>query len=157
MGVLQLNRLLKYIMFLPVLALSLLVLTVIAIPGYASGGGYYYYYVAPPEYLEWQEAREEVTTLVETIGVEELIAGVGAEEIGVEFDVNNDGVVDLGDAYLILKDAGLIKVDPPKLPASIAQAILKILEAIYGPGLVNYPSIDGRIYLLYMLGYLPYM
>jgi hypothetical protein len=140
-----------------ILSLALVALVLIGmitvIPTVASSTTYYYYAFVPP--AEWQTARDTAKQLIQELGTN-LLTGLPAGQVGVKYDLNNDTVVNIADVYIILKQAGLINIDPPKLPGPVASALLSVLEALYGPQLVNYPTLDGRVYLLYMLGYLPY-
>jgi hypothetical protein len=76
---------------------------------------------------------------------------VSASLLGEKNDVNRDGGVNIIDAYLTLKQAGLISIEPPVLPRQTVAMTLGTLEAQYGPQLINYPKLEGRMYLLYML------
>ena len=127
---------------------------IIVVPTVASSSTYYYYYAFVPP-AEWETARDTASQLIQQLGAN-LLTGLPAGQVGAKYDLNNDTVVDIADIYLLFKQAGLLDIDPPKLPAPVASASLKVLEALYGPQLVNYPTLDGRVYLLYMLGYLPY-
>jgi len=76
---------------------------------------------------------------------------VSAFLLGEKNDVNRDGAVNIVDAYLTLKQARLISIEPQVLPRQAVTMTLGTLEAQYGPQLVNYPKLEGRIYLIYML------
>lgn len=140
--------------FILVILFALLITTIgfLGIPGFASTSTYYYYAFVPPP--EWKQASEDAMYILQRISTN-LLTGVNATEIGSRYDANEDGLVNIVDVYLILKKAGLITKDPPKLPSPIAQVLYTVLQSLYGPQLMNYPTLEGRVYLLYMLCYLP--
>jgi hypothetical protein len=76
---------------------------------------------------------------------------MSASLLAEKYDVNRDGAVNIVDAYFTLKQAGLISIEPLVLPRQAVTMTLGTLEGQYGPQLVNYPKLEGRMYLLYML------
>ena len=109
----------------------------------------------PPEILEeWSKARSDVGEILELLGLN-LTSPISSSSTKAEFDINRDGKVDLEDAYARLKTIDLIRIDPPTLQPQLAHKFMGELEKHYGPSLENYPTVDGRIYLLYMILYLP--
>ena len=80
-----------------------------------------------------------------------ILNGVNVLILSEQYVENNDEIVNITDAYQILLDAGLITIDPSSLPKPTAIILIGILEAQYGPELINYPTLEGRIYMLYML------
>ena len=50
-----------------------------------------------------------------------------------------------------MKQAGLISIEPPVLPRQATTMLLGILKVQYRPTLINYPTLEGGIYLLYTL------
>ena len=111
---------------------------------------------APPVFVPpvaWEKARGDVSGMLQQIqnvggNIMDLVSASLPEE---KYDVNRDGAVNIVDAYLILKQVRLISIEPPVMPRQAATMLLRILEAQYGPQLVNYPIFEGRIYLLCML------
>jgi hypothetical protein len=51
---------------------------------------------------------------------------------------------------MVLEEKGLMKT-PPKLNPTSARDLVERLEKIYGPGLANYPTIEGKIWLAALL------
>ncbi len=76
-----------------------------------------------------------------------------------KYDVNSSKAVNIVDAYLILKQAGLISIEPPVLPKQATTMLLGLLKAQYGPQLVKYQTLEGRtclfclIYFVFKLYY----
>ncbi len=150
----------QIVMAAPVFVALIIVLAITVMPTQLSlpVSSQFYYApppVSPPNYPEIRESVIEVESLLETVSIDELLTGVSPTVVGSEYDQNNDGIVDVADAFLILRGSGAIKVDPPVLDPTTAGTLLATLEAIFGPGLQNFPTVEGRIYLLYMLAYLP--
>ncbi len=109
----------------------------------------------PPDVIAGQaETRRQAGLIIQTLGPDPLTQKAAEGQLA-DHDVNKDGKIDLGDAFAVMKKTGLISTTPPKLSSTTAQKMLKDLEKLYGTGLENYPTIDGRVYLLYMLEYLP--
>ena len=75
--------------------------------------------------------------------------------LGEEPDNDHDGVVDIADAFDQLVDAGLLRTPSFTFDPDVASNMLTALESVYGANLVNFPSLEGRVWLLYMLTYLP--
>ena len=71
-------------------------------------------------------------------------------------DYNGDGFVDIADAFDQLVDVGLLRPPSWTFDPDAASQFLAALESVYGENLVNFPSVEGRVWLLYMLTYLPY-
>lgn len=76
---------------------------------------------------------------------EAILAGTGE-------DYNRDGTVDVKDGFEILLDNNLITEPAYTIQADIAGNLLATLQSIYGENLEQYPSVEGRIWLLYILG-----
>jgi hypothetical protein len=100
------------------------------------------------------EVRGNADTILSTLGGA-IIAGRNATEVGEEFDYNHDGMVDVADAFDQLVDAGLLRQPSWGFDPDAASNFLAVLESVYGENLVNFPSVEGRVWLLYMLGYSP--
>ena len=107
----------------------------------------------PVETEEQRKAREDAGAILD------IISGgiVAGEEDLFNYDYNHDGMIDILDAFLRLYDAGLLPWPDYRFTPEAAQKYLALLEAQYGKDLINYPTIDGRVYLLFILTYLPYV
>lgn len=105
----------------------------------------------PPETNTEVYVREKLADEITKLPIEELKMGVPANVTGPHFDYDGDGKVTVHDALKALMDAGLIKVPPPKVDPRISEALLHILQLLYGENLERYPSVEGRVWLLAML------
>jgi len=84
-----------------------------------------------------------------------VIAGEEAAVAGEEYDYNGDGMVDVADAFDQFVDVGVIGEPGYSFEPQIADSFLASLQAQYGENLEKFPSVEGRVWLLYMLGYQP--
>jgi len=109
-------------------------------------------YVPP---VNQTEVGGNVENILSTLG-DVVIAGENATVAGEELDYNHDGMVNIADAWDQLVDAGLLRPPSFTFDPEAASAFLRMLQSIYGETLENFPSLEGRVWLLYMLGYLPY-
>ncbi|MBM5805655.1 MAG: right-handed parallel beta-helix repeat-containing protein [Candidatus Verstraetearchaeota archaeon] len=109
-------------------------------------------YVPP---VSQTEVRGNADTILSTLG-DVIIAGEDASVAGEELDYNHDGMVNIADAWDQLVDAGLLRPPSFTFDPEAASAFLRMLQSIYGETLENFPSLEGRVWLLYMLAYLPY-
>ncbi len=80
----------------------------------------------------------------------DILAGAGE-------DYNGDGVVDIADAFQALVDIGILTPPSHPLDPTLAARLLAQLSepSMYGADLWRYPSVEGRVWLLYVLEYLP--
>ncbi len=108
--------------------------------------------VPPNVIAEQAKTRMQADLIIQTLGPDPLTPRAAMGQLA-DHDINRDGKIDLGDAFAVMKQAGLISTIPPKLASATAKKMLEDLEKLYGTSLENYPTIDGRIYLLYMLEY----
>jgi len=109
-----------------------------------------------PEPTEEQKtAVANADTILSTLG-EVIIAGENATVAGEELDYNHDGMVDIADAWNQLRDAGLVQTPSFTFDPDAASGFLAMLQSMYGANLESFPSVEGRVWLLYMLTYLPY-
>jgi len=95
-------------------------------------------YVPP---VNLTEVRGNVETILSTLGEEP--------------DNDHDGVVDIADAFDQLRNAGLLWTPSFTFDPDAASNTLMALQSVYGANLENFPSLEGRVWLLYMLEYLP--
>jgi len=101
------------------------------------------------------DARRNAETILSTLG-EVIIAGENATVAGEELDYNHDGMVNIADAFDQLRNAGLLWTPQFTFDPDAASNTLMALQSVYGANLESFPSVEGRVWLLYMLGYLPY-
>jgi len=112
----------------------------------------------PAEYREPEpspyaiEARDNAASILSLLNGTSSVNATGHEGL----DFNHDGAVDIADAFDQMCDAGLVWVPAFKFSPDAAGAFLGVLEGIYGPNLENFKPIDGRVWMLYVLTYLPY-
>ena len=95
-------------------------------------------YVPP---VNLTEVRGNVETILSTLGEEP--------------DNDHDGVVDIADAFGQLRNAGLLWTPSFTFDPDAASNTLMALQSVYGENLESFPSVEGRVWLLYMLEYLP--
>gem|GEM_PF-6001662 len=96
--------------------------------------------------------RENVTTILGLVGA--VVAGDDPTLLGLDY--NGGRVVDIADAFDLLVDSGMLRPPQWKFDPDVAQAYLAELESVFGANLVNFVPLEGRVWLLYMLTYLPY-
>jgi hypothetical protein len=106
-------------------------------------------YVPP---VNLTEVRGNVETIL-SLG-EAVIAGDDQTLMGLDY--NHDGMVDIADAFDQLVDAGLLWTPSFTFDPDAASNTLMALQSVYGANLESFPSVEGRVWLLYMLTYLPY-
>jgi len=109
-------------------------------------------YVELPEHVS---ARENATKILATLG-DAVFTGINVTNANRELDCNHDKIIDIADAWCKLNSVGLVGAPTFAFEPGAAQKFLTILQQQYGPSLENYPTIDGRVWLLYMLAYAPY-
>jgi hypothetical protein len=86
-----------------------------------------------------------------------IIAGEEVVVAGEASDYNGDGVVDVADVNEMFVDAGVLSRSNFTFDPNTARQLLNQLEGYYGADLQRYPTLEGRIWLLYMLAYKPYL
>jgi parallel beta-helix repeat protein len=99
------------------------------------------------------EVRGNAETILSTLG-DAIITGKNATEVG-ELDYNHDGATNIADAFDQFRDVGLLRRPSWSFDPDAASEHLAVLESVYGANLENFPSVEGRVWLLYMLEYLP--
>ena len=85
-----------------------------------------------------------------------LILGADVAEVGAQYDYNGDGIINVIDAYLclsnvyppLLPDIGTLKPYPGGVPSLLES--FREHQSAYGRLLERYPTIDGRVLLLYL-------
>jgi len=108
------------------------------------------------------EPYREPVNLTEVRGNADTILSLGeAVPAGddptlLELDYNGDGFVDVADAFDQFVDAGLLRQPSWTFDPDAASSTLMALQSVYGANLENFQPVEGRVWLLYMLGYLPY-
>jgi len=117
----------------------------------------------PPVIPTWpSEPYIEPVNITEVRGNADTILSLGeAVPAGddptlMELDYNHDGFVDIADAFDQLRNAGLLRTPSFTFDPDAASNTLMALQSVYGANLESFPSVEGRVWLLYMLGYLPY-
>jgi parallel beta-helix repeat protein len=113
----------------------------------------------PPEpYVEpvnLTEVLGNTDTILSLLSLGEVIPA-GDDPTLMGLDYNGDGMVDIADAFDQFVDAGLLRRPSFTFDPDAASQFLATLESVYGENLVNFQPVEGRVWLLYMLGYLPY-
>lgn len=97
--------------------------------------------------VETEEPPENVLQAIRQAPIEELLIGAPVTPEVSDFDKNNDGVVDVVDMVKIYAEAGIMK-EPPKVKKEFAETLLELLKRIYGPNLENFPSAEGKLWIL---------
>ncbi len=97
-------------------------------------------------------SRDNASTILSLLNGTSSVNATGYEEL----DYNNDGTINIADAFDQMSEAGLLWTPAFKFEPGAASAFLGVLEGIYGPSLENMNPIDGRVWMLYVLTYLPY-
>ncbi len=65
-----------------------------------------------------------------------------------ELDVNGDGVVNILDTLETMKQYGVYRTTPPQIGKEAAQRLLEALQRLYGPELEEYPTVEGKLWLV---------
>ena len=65
-----------------------------------------------------------------------------------ELDVNGDGVVNILDTLETMKQYGVYRTTPPQIGKEAAQRLLETLKRLYGPELEEYPTVEGKLWLV---------
>jgi len=110
----------------------------------------------PPEPYVPPVNLTEVRGNVDTILSLGEVVPAGDDPTLIGLDYNHDGMVDIADAFDQLRNAGLLWTPSFTFDPDAASNTLMALQSVYGANLENFPSLEGRVWLLYMLGYLPY-
>jgi len=106
-------------------------------------------YVPPVNLTEVRGNADAILSLGEAVPA-------GDDPTLMELDYNHDGMVNIADAFDQLVDAGLLRQPSWTFDPDAASQFLAALESVYGENLENFQPVEGRVWLLYMLGYLPY-
>jgi len=106
-------------------------------------------YIEPVNITEVRGNADTILSLGEAVPA-------GDDPTLMELDYNHDGFVDIADAFDQLRNAGLLRTPSFTFDPDAASNTLMALQSVYGANLESFPSVEGRVWLLYMLGYLPY-
>ena len=106
-------------------------------------------YVPPVNLIEVRGNADTILSLGEAVPA-------GDDPTLMELDYNHDGMVNIADAFDQLRNAGLLWTPQFTFDPDAASNTLMALQSVYGANLESFPSVEGRVWLLYMLGYLPY-
>jgi len=106
-------------------------------------------YIEPVNITEVRGNADTILSLGEAVPA-------GDDPTLMELDYNHDGFVDIADAFDQLRNAGLLRTPSFTFDPDAASNTLMALQSVYGENLESFPSVEGRVWLLYMLGYLPY-
>ena len=79
--------------------------------------------------------------------LDKLVNGVSVTKDTLSLDANGDGKVDALDLVNYLSSQGLMK-KPPKTTRAFSQQLLKTLQKLYGQNLENYPTPEGKLWVL---------
>ena len=94
-----------------------------------------------------EKAPEDVKKAILEAPIQDLLEGAPVTPDTSAFDKNDDGVVDVVDMVEIYAEKGLM-AKPPKISKAFAENLLETLKKIYGPNLENFPSPEGKLWLL---------
>ncbi len=93
-------------------------------------------------------AANETLEALKTMSLEDLLREKPAEGELRNLDRNEDGQVDILDIAQALKDHGVFRSLPPKAGKAFSQQLIQQLKNLYGPNLEDYPTLDGKIWVL---------
>jgi len=96
-----------------------------------------------------EEKPEEAKKAILQAPIETLLEGAPVTSATQSFDKDGNGVVDVVDLVEVLAEKGVVK-KPPKVKKEFASTLLEVLKTIYGPNLENFPSPEGKLWLLAM-------
>jgi len=106
-------------------------------------------YIEPVNLTEVRGNADTILSLGEAVPA-------GDDPTLLELDYNGDGFVNIADAFDQFVDAGLLRQPSWSFDPDAASQYLAMLESVYGENLENFQPVEGRVWLLYMLTYLPY-
>ena len=96
---------------------------------------------------ETMAAADKVFQQLKQMDLGKLIGGVNSTSDTRALDANGDGKVDALDLVNYLSSQGLMK-KPPKTTRAFSQQLLKTLQKLYGQNLENYPTPEGKLWVL---------
>ncbi len=111
-----------------------------------------------PTYREPKPSPYVIQTRDNAASILSLLSGTSSvNATGHEgLDYNDDGVIDIADAFDQMCSAGILWAPAFKFDPGTASTFFDTLQVTYGTNLENFKPIDGRVWMLYVLTYLPY-
>ncbi len=85
---------------------------------------------------------------VKELEIDALLQDKPATPDTSEFDVNGDGVVNILDTLETMKQYGVYRTTPPQIGKEAAQRLLETLKKLYGPELEDFPTVEGKLWLI---------
>jgi len=98
------------------------------------------------------QTRDNAASILSLLNGTSSVNATGHEGL----DYNDDGVIDIADAFDQMCSAGILWAPAFKFDPGTASTFFDTLQVTYGPNLENFKPIDGRVWMLYVLTYLPY-
>ena len=65
-----------------------------------------------------------------------------------DHDVNGDGIIDILDTIETMRKHGVYRTTPPNIGGEAAKELLKALQKLYGPELEDFPTVEGKLWLI---------
>ena len=65
-----------------------------------------------------------------------------------EHDVNGDGVIDILDTIETMRKHGVYRTTPPDIGGEAAKELLQALQKLYGQELEEFPTVEGKLWLI---------